>query len=308
MPCFKPLKAFPNPKGGKPLFTRPEGHSGRTVDIPCGQCIGCRIDRSSDWAARIVHETHSWEWSWFLTLTYSDEFLPADGSIQKREMVLFFKRLREAARKAGLLQGSNVRKFYNGEYGSSTQRPHYHAVVFGLSLNDLKLWRKNERGDQLWTSDFLESVWGKGRVIVGSVSLASAGYVAGYCLRDTLAKHSPYGFIDPDTGELCERVPPFVGMSRNKGIGNQYFQQFGHQLEAGDFVVIDGSKRPTPKYYRNLFADSNPVIAARLKAEREAFVSSPKAKRERRPSRLIAREEVTKAKRSIRRVGSAGAV
>lgn len=304
MPCFHPLKAYPSPTGGRPSFTRPPGHSGREQHISCGQCIGCRADRACEWSARIVHETLSWGASWFITLSYSDDFLPADGSIDKRELQLFFKRLREAAQARGLLEGSGVRRFYNGEYGTRTQRAHYHAIIFGVRLPDLKPWAKNARGEQTWTSDFLSEVWGKGRVVVGSVTAASAAYVASYCLRDSGAKHLPYGFIDPGTGELCERVPPFVGMSRRPGIGRAYVERYGHQLAAGDFVILGGRKVPSPKYYRNVLESLNPELAERLATARSDAAVTPKAKRERRPDRLASREMVAKAKRSLGRSAS----
>lgn len=308
MACFHPLKAFANPRGGKPFFSRPAGHSGRVLDLACGRCIGCRIDRASEWSARIVHECLFWEDNWFLTLTFDDEHYPANASIDRRDVQLFFMRLRGMACRAGLLEGAHVRYFYNGEYGESTHRAHYHSIVFGLRLTDLKKWKKNERGEQMWTSDFLSEVWGNGRVVVGAVTRASAAYVAGYCLRDTKAKHSPYGFVDPETGELVERVAPFVGMSRRPGIGRDYFEKYGGQLVAGDFVVIEGRKLPTPRYYRRLLEKQNPELFESLKAIREREAYSARSKAERRPARLAAREVVTAAKRGMRLAGSRGAV
>lgn len=299
MPCFYPLKAYPSPGGGRISFSRPPGHSGREQHIACGQCIGCRADRSIEWAARISHECLSWSANWFITLTYEDDCLPADLSIDKREVILFFKRLREAAAARGLLEGSGVRRFYNGEYGTRTQRAHYHAIIFGVRLPDLKFWKNNDRGERMWTSDFLAEVWHKGRVVVGSVTPASAAYCAGYCLRDSGAKHLPYGFIDPDTGELCERTPPFIGMSRRPGIGRAYVERYGGQLAAGDFVIIDGRKVPSPKYYRRVLESLNPHLAEQLATAREAAAHTPRAKRERRPDRLKARETVARAKRAL---------
>lgn len=308
MPCFHPIEAFPNPSGGSVLFSRPPGHSGRVQHIPCGQCIGCRRDDQIQWSVRVVHEAMAWDWCWFLTFTFSDEHLPDSGSVSRRDVQLLFKRLAKAAKSAGLLEGPGVRRFGNAEYGTHTQRAHYHAIVFGLALNDLKPWKKNERGEQMWTSAFLDGVWGKGRVVVGLVTPDSAAYVAGYTVRDLEAKRQPYGFIDPYTGELVERVAPFRYMSRRPGIGAFYVDRFGHQFEAGDFQILNGRKVPSPKYYRRRLEELAPELAARLAAEREAEAFSPRAKRERRPDRLAAREAVAKAKRSVARVGSRGAV
>lgn len=308
MPCFHPIEAFPNPSGGAILFSRPPGHSGRVQHVACGQCIGCRRDDQISWSVRIFHEAQLWVSSWFLTFTYSDDCLPSSGSVSRREVQLLFKRLAKAAKAAGLLEGEGVRRFGNAEYGTHTQRAHYHAIVFGLSLTDLKPWKRNDRGEQMWTSAFLERVWGKGRVVVGVVTPDSAAYVAGYTVRDREAKRDPYGFIDPHTGELVERVAPFRYMSRRPGIGAGYVDRYTGQFEAGDYAILNGRKVPNPGYYRRRLAELAPDLAERLRVDREAEAFSPRAKRERRPDRLAAREAVAKAKRSFARVGSRGAV
>lgn len=306
MSCFHPLEAFANPKGGKPFFSRPSGHSGRVLSLPCGQCIGCRLDRCCDWSARITHEALFWESNWFLTWTFGDGHYPPDGCVRREVIQDSFKRLRERAKRRGLLEGPGLRKFYNAEYGSQTQRAHYHAIVFGLKLPDLVVWKNNERGERLWTSAFLDEAWGFGRVMVGAVTPTSAAYVAGYCLRDTSAKHSPYGFVDVDTGEFRERVAPFVGMSRRPGIGRGFFDKFRGDVFPRDFALIEGRKVPTPKYYRRLLETANPVLAAELKAKREASVYSPESKRERRPARLAVREVCKVAQVGSGKRGSRG--
>lgn len=308
MPCFHPIEAFPSPSGGRISFSRPVGHSGRVQHIACGQCIGCRRDDQVSWAVRIFHEAKLWDQSWFLTFTFSDEFLPESGSVSRRDVQLLFKRLAKAAKAAGLLEGPGVRRFGNGEYGTHTQRPHYHAIVFGLVLNDLKPWKKNERGEQMWTSAFLERVWGLGRVVVGAVTPESAAYVAGYTVRDREARREPYGFIDPRTGELVERVAPFRYMSRRPGIGAGFVDRYSGQFAAGDFSVLNGRKVPNPNYYRRRLEQLAPELAERLRVERLDRATTPEAKRERRPARLAAREAVAKARRGVARVGSRGAV
>lgn len=308
MPCFHPIEAFPNPSGGRILFSRPPGHSGRVQHIACGQCIGCRRDDQISWSVRIFHEALLCSSSWFLTFTYDDEHLPSSGSVSRVEVQRLFWRLRKAAKAAGLLEGDGVRRFGNAEYGTQSQRAHYHAIVFGLILEDLKPWKRNDRGEQMWTSAFLNSVWGKGRVVVGAVTPDSAAYVAGYTVRDREAKRDPYGFIDPDTGELVERVAPFRYMSRRPGIGAGYVDRFAEQFEAGDFAVLNGRKVPNPDYYRRRLEQLAPDLAERLRVERIDRATTPEAKRERRPARLAARETVAKAKRGVARVGSRGAV
>lgn len=305
MPCFYPLEAYANPSGGRVLFSRPPGHSGRVQHIKCGQCMGCRRDDQIEWSVRCFHESVLWKESWFLTFTYDDEHLPSSGSVSKREVQTLFKRLAKAAKAAGLLEGSGLRRFGNAEYGTQTLRAHYHAIVFGLALNDLKRWKKNERGEQMWTSAFLERAWGKGRVVVGQVTPDSVAYVAGYTVRDKEAKRVPYGVLEPHTGEIVERVPPFRYMSRRPGVGSAFLDKFLPQFQH-DYCVLNGRKVPTPQYYRRRLAEVWPELAERLSEQREALAFTPQAKRERRPARLAVRAEVADAKRRFARKGSRG--
>lgn len=308
MACFYPRTMYPPLGGGRPTFVRPAGHSGRTVVVRCGQCIGCRADVSRDWATRIIDEARFYQSNWFVTLSFDDEHLPDDLCVRRDDVQLFVMRAAKAAKRRGLLEGSGLRCFYNGEYGTETKRPHYHLILFGLGLTDLKKWKRNERGEQMWTSPFLEKVWGKGRVIIGSVSAESAGYVAGYAVRDKWAKSKVYELVDPETGECRERTRPFIGMSRRPGIGRRFVEKFGGQFLAGDFSVVNGRKRPNPPYYHRVLEQLSADAAAVLKAKREAGMRTPAAKRERTAERLAAREVCFRAKRGIARRGTRGDV
>lgn len=308
MACFYPRTMFPPVGGGRPVYVMPAGHSGRTVEVRCGQCIGCRADDSRDWATRIVDESRLWKSNWFVTLTFDDECLPDDQSVSRVDVQRFIMRAAKAAKRRGLLEGPGLRCFYNGEYGTQTKRPHYHAILFGLELVDLVPWAKNERKEQMWTSAFLAEVWARGRVIVGSVTTESAGYVAGYAIRDKWAKNRVYELVDPETGLCQERVRPFIGMSRRPGIGRRFIERFGHSLLAGDYSVANGKKRPTPRYYHRVLEQTAPETAATLLARSEAARRLPAAKRERSVERLKVREECFRAKRALSRRGTSGDV
>lgn len=92
MACHNPLQAWRPRKGRQLVFNKNEGWKDRSVEIPCGQCIGCRLDRSLMWAVRISNELTLHEQASFLTLTYKD--LPPNNSINKEDLQAFFKRLR----------------------------------------------------------------------------------------------------------------------------------------------------------------------------------------------------------------------
>ena len=117
MACFHPVIGFrakyPNPDSGRtPLVfsARDAADPDDPLKIPCGRCIGCRLERSRQWAIRCVHEASLYERNCFITLTFSPEHFPKDRSLNKRDFQLFIKRLRKKF-------GPGVRYFHCGEYG-----------------------------------------------------------------------------------------------------------------------------------------------------------------------------------------------
>lgn len=99
MACFHPLEAYQAgfTEAGKPRFVfniseavrRPDGTPVKVIHIPCGQCIGCRLDRSRDWAIRCVCEADMYRKNCFVTLTYDEEH--CDVSLHKAHLQKFFR-------------------------------------------------------------------------------------------------------------------------------------------------------------------------------------------------------------------------
>jgi hypothetical protein len=100
-----------------------------TLELPCGQCIGCRLERSRQWAMRCLHESSLYDRNAFVTLTYDDEHLPPGGSLNYPDFQRFMKRLRKNSK-------SPIRFYMGGEYGESTLRPHFHVCLFGYDFPD----------------------------------------------------------------------------------------------------------------------------------------------------------------------------
>ena len=75
------------------VFTPKDGYYDMPIQVPCGQCAGRRLDQSKQWALRCVHEAQVHDENCFITLTYNNENLPKDGSLNKRDFQLFMKRL-----------------------------------------------------------------------------------------------------------------------------------------------------------------------------------------------------------------------
>lgn len=283
------MKAWRRPGGGV-TFTRSKGWEDLPqVEIPCGQCIGCRLSRSKQWATRIMHEAQMHEHNHFLTLTYSDEHLPADYSVDVREFQLFMKRLR-------FQKGNGIRFFHCGEYGSKTFRPHYHAILFGCDISDLKRHKQNSQGDYLYRSEEIEKLWTKGHVLIGAVTTQSAAYVARYVLKKIGGKaaENHYRRIHPYTGEEVQVKPEYCTMSRRPGIGAAWYEKYKSDAYPSDFVVLEGHKVAVPKYYDRQLEKEDQETLEDMKMYRR--VKARRHKKDQTPERLEVREKVQLAR------------
>jgi len=249
MPCYKPLRAcVVKCPGGRSISFRMSA-VGQGISLPCGRCIGCRLERARQWAVRLLHESKLHEENSFLTLTYDDKFLPKDGSLVKEHCQLFMKRLRKR------LSPLKIKFFLCGEYGEKLLRPHYHAIIFGYGFPDKVLLKKV--GDvELFTSVLLSEVWGLGFCTIGAVTFDSACYVANYATKKITGKSAKafYG----------SRCPEFLLMSRGgragRGIGYGWFELFESDVFPADEVIVNGKEARPPRYYDN-------IISARAKLE-----------------------------------------
>lgn len=294
MPCYAPLAGWWSrtlSKNGKRqvVFSASEGFPDRPCQVPCGQCVGCRLERSRQWAVRLTHEAQFHLHRWFWTLTYDDEHLPANGSLRPRDWVLFMKRLREAR------SDTRVRYFQCGEYGETTWRPHHHAIVFGVDWADRERYSQNARGDVLYRSQELDDLWSHGQVWIGGFSFASAAYVARYVMKkvtgDAAADH--YRRVDPETGEVYSLVPPYVTMSRRPGIGTRFMERYSSDLFPADAVVVNGVESLPPRFYVKQLEKSDPVAVKKLKRQR--IMNAGKHRADNTSERLRVRQEVKEA-------------
>lgn len=284
MPCYHPITAY-RTAGGDITFR--QGHGvGSSITLPCGGCIGCRLERSRQWAVRCMHEASLHDANMFLTLTYDDEHLPYGATLVKRHMQLFFKSLRKR------LSSLRISYYMCGEYGDEGRRPHYHALIFGYTFPDKIFHKFNDQGDKIFVSPILDKLWGQGYCYIGSVTFKSAGYVARYCLKKVTGKQAAahYQVVNRDTGEITELVPEYAAMSLKPGIGKRWFQRFGSEVFPDDFIISKGRKLLPPRYYGRLHEADNPDSMAAVKLLRVRFGSRHKS--ESLPDRLAVREAV----------------
>lgn len=289
MPCYHPLSGYM----GQSLSAEGKrawkfSKSKKLVDpvkVPCGRCIGCYLERSRQWAVRCVHEAQLHRENCFVTLTYNDEHLPKTGSLVKSHFQNFMKALRPRV-------SHPVSYFMCGEYGDDNQRPHYHAILFGVDFPD-KVKHSERKGCVLYTSGVLSKLWTRGFSTIGAVTLESAAYCARYTMKKVSdrpqAKRRTEQVIDPVTGELLTRVPEYVQMSLKRPIGKEWLTAYKSDVYPCDFVVVGGARMKPPRYYDKQLSQTEAVSIKEIR--RALAVASP----DNTPARLEAREEVKRA-------------
>lgn len=254
MSCTAPESYYqvdPLKNNGKGGFTKDvrKSDGGPLITVACGKCIDCRLASSREKALRCMHEAQTSAGPGiFVTLTYDDASLPDDWCLDYRHFQLFMHKLRKAVPGAG-------RFFMSAEYGDDNFRPHYHAILFNCNLPD-KVFFKREAGLDYFISPLLARLWGRGFVLIGDLTIASAGYVARYNLKKITgpAAGAAYQFVVPATGEVVDRPAPFSRSSNRPGIGYEWFQRYWSDCFPCDFLVWKGKKFPVPRYYSKLYA------------------------------------------------------
>ena len=287
MPCYRPLSAWRHSQG----VTFVPTIDASPIKLPCGNCIGCRLERSRQWALRLTHEKRLHSESSFITLTYDSSHIPRDGSLNVKHFQDFMKRLRKE------ISPQKIRFFHAGEYGEKRGRPHYHAIIFGRDFRDQGYdQEKSPRGDLTWSSPQLDRLWPFGMNRVGEVTFESCAYVARYVTKKvngSLAERH-YQRICEATGEIFQLKPEYATMSRRPGIAHGHFDKYMPEIYPADEVVSRGHPSKPPKFYDKLLERYNPAVYAKVKEMREcALMLSPVA--ERSPQRLHVKETCKQA-------------
>jgi len=320
MTCFHPLVAARLRDGAvRVLGSLKNSHrhvfplGSERLQLPCGQCKGCRMERSRQWAVRCLHEASLHEKNCFITLTYSDGNLPSDGSLDYRDFQLFMKKFRKhfeyrniyGTDESGKRVLLNPIRFYMcGEYGEQLKRPHFHAIIFGVDLPDKKFYKRTFNQDMLYTSQILEDIWGKGWCPIGDVTYQSAAYVSRYIMKKVNGNNAfeHYNDICSDTGEIHESLKPeFTKMSLKPGIGSAWFDKFHTDVYPHDHVVVSSKGRvqaqKPPRYYDKKYEALDPDAFAELHSKR--IERAEKNWVDNTSKRLAVREECLNAKLSL---------
>ena len=303
MSCDFPIKAWYgnlNDSGKRGLVFKhqsawpPLAHS--PLELPCGRCLGCRLELSRRWAVRLMHENKMHSESCFLTLTYNSDSLPEFGSLVPRHLQLFHKRLHNRLLDQ---RGYGIRYYGAGEYGDLNKRPHYHTLCFGFDPPDKVLYSTNGRGEKIYSSALVDDLWhddGKplGSCKVAAVTFDSAAYVARYVTKKVGGKQREDGHYEVYNadGVVSERVPEFAHMSRRPGIGQTYYEKYGAEVRQHDNVIVNGKAVPSLRYYDTLGEKVDPERMKWLKYRRLEKVDRKEQMIDRRKTKRILREKM----------------
>lgn len=247
--------------------------------VPCGHCIGCRLDYSRDWAVRMMLELEYHSEAWFCTFTYDDEHIkpllrhganPATGecldsyTVCVRDFQLFMKSLRQKSSK-------DLRYFACLEYGGETRRPHVHAIIYSLHLSpdELKFYKRvnfNAKGRSfsynLYKSLELEKIWENGFVTVGECTFESCAYTARYVTKKLNG-------LAAEKYKILNIEPEKSLMSLKPGIGRFWYEDHKDDLIQNKYINIStpagGLKVLPPKYFRDRLLIDFPDEYSKLK-------------------------------------------
>lgn len=300
MPCIKPLKMWWTGKytaNGKREFSFKElplqhpyaNHP--PVEVPCKQCIHCRLMKSKETALRSQHEITSFKKNCFITLTVSNEYIDEifpNGSLDHRPFQLFAKRLRKKFQGFEYVEHPITKESINpirilmcGEYGEETNRPHYHAILYNFDFDDKVAW-KNNNGIILYNSPSLSKLWKYGHAVIGEANFETSAYIARYVTKKKNGKEAdgyldddgnyvlPH-YCDPETGLL--KKPEYIVFPSSYGLGRIYYEQNKDRIfHYDEDIAINRKgqqfKMKPPTYYDRIYDLQNPEEFAILKEKR----------------------------------------
>lgn len=279
--------------GGGIAFNSKVGCADRPLELPCGQCLSCRMVRTRDWGIRGYHESQMHPKSCFLTLTYNDINLPFDHSVDVDHWQRFAKKVRKRL--------GPFRYLHCGEYGDDNHRPHYHALCFGIDFAHDRVPIPGTK-NPAWNSPSLNALWGYGFTQISDVTFSSAAYVAGYCIKKVNGRlaEDHYTRVCPHSGETWKVKPDYATMSRRPGLATSWFNKYSSEVYPDDFVVINGKKLRPPKFYDKRLQNDNPELWKDVQNKRKQHSQTPDQQWNNSEERLRIRETVAEATKKHR--------
>lgn len=285
MPCYHPITGYQT-KTGAVVWKELQRHGEtKPITLACGQCIGCRLERSRIWATRCTHEMQLYNQNSFITLTYSPENVPYRNQLTHEHFQLFMKRLR---RKNTQL----IRYYMGGEYGEENKRPHYHAILFNKDWRDRKYFKKTPSGEKIYTSSELEKLWPYGYSSTAEATFLSAAYIARYCLQKVTGKAAEQHYHREDENGPYQQIPEYNEMSN--GIAADWLKFYRQDVYTHDYVIVRGKQSRVPRYYDKQLAKIDEEQLQHFKELREW--KAYQVREDNTDERLAVKEQVTDAK------------
>lgn len=255
----------------KPIF--------KYIEIPCGKCIGCKLDYSSQWADRMMAEKTNYpdDEVHFITLTYDNDHIPMIdtydvltgedhkiNTLSKRDIQLFMKRLRKSSE-------NKLRFYLCGEYGSNTCRPHYHIILYGMKFDDLLPIGNSALNNKYFYSPSLIKIWPYGQNVVAECNWQTCAYTARYVTKK----------LDDHLKEFYKRFPDvqkeFCLMSRKPGIGKDYIDKNSDkyfQYQQTYLNTYNGSRKISlNRYFINQLDKIDEALTTSLRDKRKQAAS-----------------------------------
>nr|WAE43347.1 MAG: replication initiator protein [Microviridae sp.] len=245
MQCTKPIrleKRHYSKRGAKRFDGIPEDG----LLVPCGKCVACRKKKAYEWSVRCVHELTAHKDAVFVTLTYNDRHIPDYGSLCKRDLQLFFKRLRKS------IEPIRIRYFACGEYGERTRRPHYHAIIFGLGLN-------------IFDQNKIRDAWDLGLVHFGLAEPASIRYVSQYINKKVDGELAAEIYAE-------QHIHP-VFKIQSLGLGRVFADLNMDQIRQQLMLTVGGIKMSIPRYYVERLGLDKDLLSMKAKTNEQSVIN-----------------------------------
>lgn len=261
-------------------------------EVPCGQCIECRLRKSREWAARIMCEAQFSDNSAFVTLTYDDLHLPIGSKgVPSLDFDHLKKFLKDFRRFCEYHYGVSGVRFYGaGEYGESSARPHFHLCLFDLPqqlVDKNKYWSRSPLGDLYYRNEDIEKVWQRGNVIVADLTFQSAAYVSRYVTKKMTGDKA-------DKYDILGIQPEKALMSRRPGIGREFYDKYKYEIYTNDEFFLPGKGTLIPtKYFDKLYNIDDPAHMEIVKSVRSR--SADRAKQAKLRETGLSYDDVLKA-------------
>lgn len=248
MRCISPLKASLDRDGNITHSSKKAIQGLQAFEFECRKCLPCRLNIAREKAIRCMHEAKMHENNIFLTLTYTDKYVPhrLTKEVYKQDFGNFMKRLRHTT-------SNKISLMVTGEYGDLKKRPHWHAILFNYMPEDATYHYTTDLGHRILKSATIDELWGMNDPEtkpneIGSVTMDSAGYVARYAAKKLIhGKDQDHDYH------------PIHKTSSANAIGKSWIEKYWkHTFENGFVTLPNGQITKIPRYYTDWLKKNKP--------------------------------------------------